>query len=301
MSQPWSPPGKSTSRLCGDPALRRSACASEGGRKPSSREPRIRNGARSLGTASSASSSAAGAAAVGELLLARDTDHARDLRAEPRAGDHARDAAEGGAHQEDLPGALVHELGHGKVFREAPALVRGDRRLREPEVAVVEREHPEACGAQNLGVGQPAAEVGRASRARTIPVLPSPSDAPSRRMPSVARNQPTFAVAPAPSMPQRRPSGGRLLPFASSALVILPQPLTSATARKSNAAAVPLNAVGGCCSGRSRGARRRGGSDPRRRRAPRGGSGRRARRPVLRRGRGRAAGQARAASTVRRR
>ena len=161
MSQPWSPPGKSTSRLCGDPALRRSACASEGGRKPSSREPRIRNGARSLGTASSASSSAAGAAAVGELLLARDTDHARDLRAEPRAGDHARDAAEGGAHQEDLPGALVHELGHGKVFREAPALVRGDRRLREPEVAVVEREHPEACGAQNLGVGQPAAEVGR--------------------------------------------------------------------------------------------------------------------------------------------
>jgi len=163
MSQPWSPPGKSTSRLCGDPALRRSACASEGGRKPSSREPRIRNGARSLGTASSASSSAAGAAAVGELLLARDTDHARDLRAEPRAGDHARDAAEGGAHQEDFLGALVLELRHGarEVFREAPTLVRGDRRLREPEVPVVEGQHPEARGAEDLGVGQPAAEVGR--------------------------------------------------------------------------------------------------------------------------------------------
>jgi hypothetical protein len=104
-----------------------------------------------------------GAAAVRELLLARDADHARDLRAEPRACDHARDAAEGGTHQEDLPGALVHELRHGarEVFREAPTLVRGDRRLREPEVAVVEREHPEACRAQNLGVGQPAAEVGR--------------------------------------------------------------------------------------------------------------------------------------------
>ena len=104
-----------------------------------------------------------GAAAICELLLARDADHARDLRAEPRAGDHARDAAEGGAHQEDFLGALVLELRHGarEVFREAPTLVRGDRRLREPEVPVVEGQHPEARGAEDLGVGQPAAEVGR--------------------------------------------------------------------------------------------------------------------------------------------
>jgi hypothetical protein len=190
-----------------------------------------------------------------------------------------------------------------RSVRETPARSRSPAHGRERSRGCPSRgPRPErgrpACAATRLAAGAPA-------RRRSEAVLARAEDQKRRAQPGggihVARNQPTFAFTPAAFVPQRRLSGGRLPPFASSALVVLPQPLTSATARKSNAAAVPLNAVGGCCSGRSRGARRRGGSDPRRRRAPRGGSGRRARRPVLRRGRGRAAGRARAASRVRRR
>jgi len=104
-----------------------------------------------------------GPAAVGEVLLAGHADHARDARAEPRAGDHARDPAERRAHEEDLVRALALELRHGacEVSGEATALGADERRLRQAEVAVVEDQDAEAGGAQDLGVGQPAAQIGR--------------------------------------------------------------------------------------------------------------------------------------------
>jgi hypothetical protein len=122
----------------------------------------IRNGVRSLGTASIASSSLCGPPYWFALGLTGDADNSGDLRAEPRARDHARNAAEGRARQKDLLGTLTLQLVDRafEIADESARLGLVSRRLRPAEVAVVDEEHPEPGVAQDAGIGNPPAQVG---------------------------------------------------------------------------------------------------------------------------------------------